>query len=125
VRKFYGPYADTSADQPPVVSTHSRAARRAASPSIDTDKSLKEVDPPEETTQPDDVLAARKGSGVSKKKHQKPLTRQQRLRKEKGIARAEAVVDQLENKVVKSKSSARVIKSRAVCIRVEESRRGK
>jgi len=75
---------------------------------------LKEVDPPEEITQPDDVLAARKGSGVSKKKHQKPLTRQQRLRKEKGIARAEAVVDQLENKVVKSKSSARVIKSRAV-----------
>lgn len=55
---------------------------------------------------------------MSKKKKQKPLTRQQRLRREKGIDRAEQVMDQMETKVDKSKGKGRMVQGRRVCFMV-------
>ena len=98
-----------------VPSVKSRAARRATSPSIDVDKSIKDAKPPPETEALPAVLAARNDAGISKKKKQKPRSRQQRLRQEKGLQRAEAVVDKLENKVKRSRTKAKIIKDRAVC----------
>lgn len=101
-----------------------RAAERAAketSMAIDTNESLKStalpIHPAETaSTNKGDVLAPQHDAGVSKrKKKQKPLKRQQRLRKEKGIERAESVVNQLENKISKSKRKGKTIKSRSVC----------
>ena len=64
-----------------------------------------------------DVLGPKHDTGVSKKKKkQKPMKRQQRLRKEKGVERAEAVMDQLENKINKSKSRGKTVKNRRVSV---------
>lgn len=63
----------------------------------------------------DIVLAPQHGAGVSqKKKKQKPVKRQQRLRKEKGVERAELVTDQLQSKISKSKRKHMSIKNRSV-----------
>lgn len=98
-----------------VPSVKSRAARRATSPSIDVDKSIKDAKPPPEKEAIPAVLAARNDSGISKKKKQKPMSRQKRLRQEKGLQRADIVIDKLESRVVKSKTKAQTIKDRAVC----------
>ncbi|KIW21567.1 hypothetical protein PV08_02147 [Exophiala spinifera] len=75
----------------------SRASKRATSPSIDVDKSLIEAPRASGSTP---LLAPRPNSGVTKaKKKQKPLTKGQRRRQEKGLARAEVVQDQLSKKV--------------------------
>ena len=99
-------------------STRSRAARRAASPSAQIDKSLEEDDLPSEHITPQreqsDALAPQHGSGVSKKKKQKPLKRQKRVRQEKANERASTVADQLEKKVNRSKGKFKVVKDRAV-----------
>ncbi|BCR99472.1 Alb1 domain-containing protein [Aspergillus luchuensis] len=95
-------------------SKHSRAARRAASPSLDVDKSITSLPRAEETTvQRDSILSERANAGVSKKASKgKAKTRAQRLRQQKGVERAEAVMDQLEKKVVKSESRAKSVKAR-------------
>ena len=43
------------------------------------------------------------------------MTRQQRLRQQKGLERADMNVDKLENKIAKSKVKSKVIKERSVC----------
>ncbi|GAD99951.1 hypothetical protein ANI_1_714124 [Paecilomyces variotii No. 5] len=92
-------------------STHSRAARRAASPSVDLDKSLISLPRPE-TPQ---IPSTHVNSGITKKKSKsKPKTRAQRLRQEKGLERAEIVMDQLEKKVNKSLERGRSINRRKV-----------
>lgn len=58
------------------------------------------------------VLAARPGSGVQKKKKQKPMKRGQRARQEKGLARAEIVMDRLERKKVSSQDKLKKVRSR-------------
>lgn len=73
----------------------SRAARRATSPSINTDKSLKEAPRATETTP---ILAAYKGAGIHKKTKKKQLSHAQRQRQEKVLQKAEAVHDILETK---------------------------
>ncbi|PYH31829.1 Alb1 domain-containing protein [Aspergillus neoniger CBS 115656] len=95
-------------------SKHSRAARRAASPSLDVDKSITSLPRAEETTvQRDSILSERANAGVSKKSSKgKAKTRAQRLRQQKGVERAEAVMDQLEKKVVKSEGRAKSVKAR-------------
>jgi Alb1 len=101
-----------------VPSKRSRAARRATSPSIDTDKSLKRAQPPAETK----PLGLHHGAGVTKRKAKaKPLSHAQRMRREKGLARAEAVLEQREVKVKKSRGREKVVKGRkvsegAVCV---------
>ncbi|EAW13215.1 Alb1 domain-containing protein [Aspergillus clavatus NRRL 1] len=94
-------------------SIHSRAARRAASPSLDLDKSLTSLPRAEDTVIPrESILNDRVNTGVSKKQKNKPLTRAQRLRQQKGMERAEVVFDQMEKKVAKSVSRAKTVKSR-------------
>lgn len=98
-------------------SKHSRAARRATSPSIDTDKSLKNVKPPAESiNQRPAVLAAQHGAGVDKKKarsgRKAVLSSRARRRHEKGMDRAEAVMDRTLSKIEKSKGQARTVQGR-------------
>jgi hypothetical protein len=96
---------------------HSRAAKRASSPSIDTDKSLKNVKPPTETrTHRPSILAVHQGAGVSKKsKHGRKsvLSARAKRRQERGLDRAEAVMDKKEMKVEKSRGRARNVQQRA------------
>ncbi|OAP62869.1 hypothetical protein AYL99_02096 [Fonsecaea erecta] len=81
----------------PTANPRSRASKRATSPSIDIDKSIKDAPRASDATP---VLAARPNSGVTKaKRKQKPLSRGQRRRHEKGLARAEMVQDQFARKV--------------------------
>ncbi|EFX02460.1 hypothetical protein CMQ_5821 [Grosmannia clavigera kw1407] len=94
-------------------SKHSRAARRATSPGIDTDKSLKDIKPPESTADHrPSVLGIHQSAGVSKKTKQGrksvPSTRARR-RQEKGLDRAAAVGERTAQKVQRSKTQARSI----------------
>jgi hypothetical protein len=77
----------------------SRASKRATSPSIDLDKSLKAAPRNDSLSQP--VLAPRPGAGIAKKKSKRgnAKTRGQKVRQEKGLQRAEAVMDQMQKKV--------------------------
>lgn len=96
-------------------SSKSRSARRS-SPSTDVEK-IKHANAtsPEPNKAEIDlsVLAARQQAGVTKKKRQKPISRQQRMRKEKGMARADAVIDQMEKKIRESSKRGKKIKERA------------
>ncbi|KIW64486.1 hypothetical protein PV04_09415 [Phialophora macrospora] len=75
----------------------SRASKRATSPSIDVDKSIKQAPRASDATP---ILATRPNSGVTKsKKKQKPLTKGQKRRQERGLARAEIVQDRMSRKV--------------------------
>lgn len=60
------------------------------------------------------VLAVHRGAGITKRKLGKPLKRQQRRRQEKGMERAEAVMDKVAKKVEKGKAKERVVKERSV-----------
>ncbi|KAK0635426.1 Alb1-domain-containing protein [Bombardia bombarda] len=93
-------------------SAHSRAARRATSPGIDIDKSLKHVKPPVAVESRPNVLAARLG-GVTKQKSHKPVMSSKAAKRHaKNMDRAEAIMDRTEKKVQKSKGQARTIQTR-------------
>jgi hypothetical protein len=98
-------------------SIHSRAAKRATSPSIDTDRSLKNVKlPTESSNYRPSVLAVHKGAGVvktSKNGRKSVLSSKARRRQEKAMDRAEAVMDRTEKKAEKSKGRARTIQGRS------------
>ncbi|KAI1214527.1 Alb1-domain-containing protein [Annulohypoxylon truncatum] len=95
-------------------SIHSRAARRATSPGIDTDKSLKNVQPPAESVDyRPSILSIHQGAGVTKKtKKSRNMSSKARKRYEKGQDRAAAVMDRTEKKINKSKGQARIIQTR-------------
>ncbi|OJJ80397.1 Alb1 domain-containing protein [Aspergillus glaucus CBS 516.65] len=96
------------------TSKHSRAARRDISPSANVDKSLLSA-PRAETTviQRDSILSERANAGISKKQPKpKNLSRAQRQRQQKGMEKAEMVVDQLENKVAKSVKRGNSVQAR-------------
>ncbi|KAJ5200342.1 Ribosome biogenesis protein Alb1 [Penicillium cf. griseofulvum] len=95
-------------------SQRSRAARRAASPSLDLDKSVLALPRAESptTTRPS-VLADRATAGIKKKQNKNDkISRAQRLRQQKGMDRAEAVMDQLEIKKAKSLARGKTVNSR-------------
>ncbi|KAK3373707.1 Alb1-domain-containing protein [Lasiosphaeria ovina] len=103
------------------TSVHSRAARRATAPDIDTDKSLKNVKAPSLAAAQnigDDarqaVLGVHAGSGISKRSSNKKtaLSAKARRRQEKSQDKAEAIMDRTAKKVERSKGQARVIFSR-------------
>ncbi|KAH6724322.1 Alb1-domain-containing protein [Leptodontidium sp. MPI-SDFR-AT-0119] len=100
-----------------VTSVHSRAAKRASSPGIDLDKSLKDLKPPPTTkNQRASVLAIHQGAGISKKSkngRKSVLSAKAKRRQEKGLDRAEAVIDKKEIKIEKSKDRARTVQERA------------
>ncbi|KAL2838828.1 Alb1-domain-containing protein [Aspergillus pseudoustus] len=95
-------------------SKHSRAARRAASPSLDLDKSLTSLPRAEKTElHRESILSDRANAGISKKQSKpKAKSRAQRQRQQKGIERAEAIMDQHEIKLAKSNSRAKAVKNR-------------
>ncbi|KAL1956047.1 hypothetical protein VTO42DRAFT_7862 [Malbranchea cinnamomea] len=95
------------------VSKHSRAARRAASPSLDLDKSITTLPRVEEDVSTrSSFLAAQHNSGVSKKSKIKQKTRAQKRRQAKGIERAEMVMDKIQIKVAKSVERGKRVKAR-------------
>ena len=99
-----------------VASSRSRENRRAASPSIDTDKSLKEVAPPEEKKKTPSILKIHQGAGVSKKSktgRKAQLSARAKKRQESAMDRAEAIMDKKSTKIEKSKDRARVVQSRS------------
>ncbi|KAI3323291.1 hypothetical protein HD806DRAFT_107451 [Xylariaceae sp. AK1471] len=95
-------------------SVHSRAARRATSPSINTDKSLKNVQPPPESVDHrPSVLSIHHGAGVTKKqKKGRTLSTRARKRHEKAQDRAAIIMERTEKKVTLSKDQSRTIQSR-------------
>jgi len=99
------------------ASIHSRAVRRATSPGIDTDKSLKEVQPPAESkSNRPSILAAHQGAGVTKRSkngRKSVLSAKAKRRHEKGLDRAEAVMDKKVTRVEKSRGRARTVQERA------------
>ncbi|KAJ5246687.1 hypothetical protein N7468_001670 [Penicillium chermesinum] len=64
------------------------------------------------TAQRPSVLANRASSGIQKKQKKQKLSRAQRLRQQKGMERAEAVLDQLEIKKAKSITRSKIVKAR-------------
>ncbi len=102
----------TRADQ----SLHSRAAKRETSPSIDTDKSLKIVKPPAESTSyRPSILSVHQGSGVvkaSKNGRKAQLSARARRKQVKGLDRAEAVMDKTALRLEQSKMKALKIQER-------------
>ncbi|KAF1345772.1 Alb1-domain-containing protein [Delphinella strobiligena] len=93
------------------ISEKSRAARRAASPSLDVDKSITSLkaDPVDYKSK---TLGVQDG-GISKKKNQKRMTRAQRIRHEKGLERADRNVEVLHTKREKSIVKGKRTKDRA------------
>ncbi|KAI0490607.1 Alb1-domain-containing protein [Xylaria cf. heliscus] len=104
----------TIAKKKKAPSLHSRAARRATSPGIDTDKSLKNVQPPPESVDHrPSILAIHHGAGVSKKeKKGRAMSSKARKRHEKAQDRAAAIMERTEKKVALSKDQSRAIQSR-------------
>ncbi|USP81962.1 uncharacterized protein yc1106_09236 [Curvularia clavata] len=103
------------------VTVHSRAARRAASPSLDLPKSAQK---PAHTTRdsaspsrPSSInphALAAKDAGIQKRqKKGTNMTRAQRLRHQKGLERAEENMDKLANKRLKSMGKGRKITERS------------
>ncbi|EKJ72705.1 hypothetical protein FPSE_07105 [Fusarium pseudograminearum CS3096] len=99
------------------ISIHSRAARRATDIDIDTDKSLKEVQPPpRDAPHRPSVLAAQHSAGISKKAkrgRKDKMSAKARQRHEKGLEMAAAVAERTQNKIEKSKGRSRNIQTRA------------
>ncbi|EDN05891.1 Alb1 superfamily domain-containing protein [Histoplasma capsulatum] len=92
-------------------SMHSRAAKRAVSP---TNESLLKFVPrtePIPTVKPH-ILSAQHNAGITKKSKSKQITRAQRKRQEKGLERAELIMDRTEKKIAKSMGKAKVVKER-------------
>ncbi|OCL03907.1 hypothetical protein AOQ84DRAFT_442390 [Glonium stellatum] len=96
---------------------HSRAARRAASPSLNLDKSLKTLPRPSSPTTskptPKPHVLAAQPTGIAKRNPKsKPLKRQQRLRQIKGMERAADVMEKLEVKMQKSVGREKRVRER-------------
>lgn len=97
-------------------SVRSRAVRRATSPSIDTDKSLKDIKPPPRSATRPSVLAVHQSAGVQKKVksgRKSQMSARARRRHERGLEMAEAVVERTRSKVEKSVGRSRVVKERS------------
>ena len=112
----HSPYLSPESSLRPATSLHSRAAKRASSPSLNRDKSLTATKAPEEQPAHEtSFLKAKHGAGITKRKPKaKPKSRQQRLRQEKGVAKAEKVIDRTEKKVAKSLDKGKTLKERSV-----------
>ncbi|MCJ1337938.1 hypothetical protein MMC09_003222 [Bachmanniomyces sp. S44760] len=109
--KFYELTAKIHLD---AKSVHSRLAKRALSPSNDLDRSITSTRAPaEDESKRSMVLSTHHGARITKRKAKgKQLTRQQRRRHEKGMERAEAVMDKTETKVDRIVSKGKANKER-------------
>ncbi|CAI9636963.1 hypothetical protein GT037_004085 [Alternaria burnsii] len=103
------------------VTIHSRAARRAASPSLNLDKSAqkpanttRDSASPSRPSQANPHALKAKDAGIQKKqKKDTKMTRAQRLRYQRGLERAEENMDKLEKKRAKSVGKSKKIVERA------------
>ncbi len=91
-----------------MVSIHSRAARRGVSP---PSKDLA-VKASTEETEYKPWLHSAQNAGISKKKKSKQLTRQQKLRQQRGLENAERNMDRHEKKVADSKTRGKKVQAR-------------
>ncbi|RKF73579.1 hypothetical protein GcM1_243055 [Golovinomyces cichoracearum] len=101
-----------------VASVHSRAAKRASSPGINLDKSLKDIKPPPSTqnVRPS-ILLDRRSAGIMKKTkggRKAVLSAKIKRRQEKGLDRAVAVMDRTIKKVERSKDKAKIGQERSM-----------
>lgn len=103
-------YTLSVTNNPLEVSVHSRAARRASSPSLNTDKSLKNVAPPKSNPHTH-LFTGAKDAGIRKKKN-KQLKRGQLVRHKKGLERADIVSDRIDLRLEKSLGKLKTIKER-------------
>ena len=97
-------------------SKHSRAARRATSPSINTDKSLKNARPPPvSVSHRPSILGLHAAAGVSKKKSGRKAIQSAKAKRrmDKSQDRAEQVMERTEKKVARSRGKAKTIKERS------------
>ncbi|CAK7216279.1 hypothetical protein SCUCBS95973_002759 [Sporothrix curviconia] len=99
-------------------SKHSREARRATSPGIDLDKSLKDIKPPQESVNfRPAILGIHQAAGVTKRikkqGRKSVLSAKARRRQERGLDMAAAVMERTAQKVQRSKSNARAVQSRS------------
>jgi hypothetical protein len=104
---------------PSKPSTHSRASRRASSPSLAANHDKIPTNPPRPTNRPTKphILAPQPGAGISKpskKKSGRILKRKQKLRLEQGKEKAEAVHGKLERKVERAEEMREGKKGRNV-----------
>lgn len=99
------------------ISKRSRAARRATSPSIDTDKSIKDIAPPRQHTtyEKNSVLSVHNNAGVSKKvsKRKTQMSAKARKRQQRGMEMAENVLERTSKKVQASRGKAKTVQQRA------------
>jgi hypothetical protein len=103
------------------VTIHSRAARRAVSPSLNLDKgaqkpahTTRDSASPSRPSKVNPHALAAKDAGIQKKqKKGTNMTRAQRLRYQKGLERAEENMEKLEKKRIKSVGKEKTIKERA------------
>ncbi|KAF2851435.1 hypothetical protein T440DRAFT_394565 [Plenodomus tracheiphilus IPT5] len=102
------------------LTVHSRAARRASSPSLNLDKSAKapahttrDSASPSRPSKVNPHALAAKDAGIIKKQKKGNLTRAQRLRQQKGLERAADNMDKLEVKRSKSFVREKKVKERA------------
>jgi hypothetical protein len=102
------------------VTIHSRAARRAESPSLNLDKSAqkpahttRDSASPSRPSKANPHALAAKDAGIQKKQKKGNMTRAQRVRYQKGLERAEENMDKLELKRMKSVGKVTVVKERA------------
>jgi hypothetical protein len=103
-------------------SLHSRAAKRASSPSLNVDKSLKNAKPPNAIPPRPSILAIHQAAGVTKKsKKSKQISSKQRKRLVEGIKRAERVEDILEKKIERSRGKEQNVKDRRVSCKARSS----
>ena len=91
-------------------SIHSRAHRRNASP---PPKDLA-VQAPAESSDYKPWLHNAQNAGISKKKKTKQLSRQQKLRQQRAVEKADANLDKLATKVKDSKARGRKVQARRV-----------
>ncbi|CZT23468.1 uncharacterized protein RCC_09182 [Ramularia collo-cygni] len=92
------------------ISANSRAARRGASPVVLPKGSASKGAGEESDYKP--WLHTPTGAGITKKKKTKTLTRQQRVRQQKGSEKADAITNKLEKKVADSTNRGRKVDAR-------------
>lgn len=106
------PIVKTASDTPPEAAPHSRAARRAASPSIPVPEVKRTRSTSPKPSEAKHHVLSTQNAGISKRKNTK-MTRAQRVRAEKAMERAADDMDKWEKKKAKSIEKARGIKERA------------
>src|ERR1700760_558655 len=96
----------SSNNECPAPSIHSRAARRAVSPTIQTPRHLRDLSPT--PRQPTKFSTG----GITKRRKKVQLSHSQKQRAQKALERAGVMADRLEKKVSRSEGKGKIVKDR-------------